>query len=39
MLEIPLTDLIAYFDAVRVVIRHCLEQATDADLAQEYPSP
>ena len=27
----------AYFDAVRAVTRHYLEQATEADLAQEYP--
>ena len=39
MPEIPLTDLLAYFDAVRAVTRQYLEQATDADLAQEYPSP
>jgi hypothetical protein len=36
MPEIPLTDLMAYFDAVRAVTRQYLEQATDADLAQEY---
>ena len=31
MPEIPLTDLLAYFDAVRAVTRLYLEQATDAD--------
>ena len=36
MPEIPLTDLMAYFDAVRAVTRRYLDQATDADLAQEY---
>jgi uncharacterized damage-inducible protein DinB len=39
MPEIALQDLMAYFDAVRVVTRHYLEQATDADLAQTYPHP
>ena len=39
MPEIPLTDLMAYFDAVRVVTRHSLEQATDVDLAREYQHP
>jgi hypothetical protein len=29
----------AYFDAVRAVTRHYLVQATEADLAQEYPHP
>ena len=38
MPAIPLSDLMAYFDAVRAVTRRYLEQATDADLAQEYPS-
>ena len=38
MPEIPLTDLMAYFDAVRVVTRRYLDQATDADLSQEYPA-
>lgn len=28
----------AYFDAVRAVTRRDLEQATDADLSQEYPA-
>ena len=36
MPDIPLADLRAYFDAVRAVTRRYLEQATDADLAQEY---
>jgi len=39
MPEIPLSDLMAYFDAVRAVTREYLEQATDADLLQEYPHP
>jgi uncharacterized damage-inducible protein DinB len=39
MPEIPLPDLMAYFDAVRAVTRHYLAQATEADLAQEYPHP
>jgi hypothetical protein len=39
MPEIPMPDLMAYFDAVRAVTRHYLEQATEADLAQEYPHP
>jgi uncharacterized damage-inducible protein DinB len=37
--ELPLADLMAYFGAVRDVTLHYLEQATDADLAQEYPHP
>ena len=37
MPEIPLPDLMAYFDAVRAVTRQYLEQATDADLSREYP--
>ena len=37
MPEIPLTDLLAYFDAVRAVTRHYLDQATDVDLSQAYP--
>ena len=39
MPAIPLPDLLAYFDAVRAVTRHYLEQATEAELAQEYPPP
>ena len=39
MPELPLTDLMAYFDAVRAVTRQYLAQATDADLAREYPHP
>ena len=39
MPEIPLTDLMAYFDAVRAVTRQYLEQATDADLSREYQHP
>ena len=36
MPEIPLTDLIAYFDAVRAVTCRYLEQATEEDLSLEY---
>ena len=36
MPEILLTDLMAYFDAVRVVTRQYPDQATDADLPREY---
>lgn len=39
MPDIPLTDLMAYFEAVRAVTRHYLEQATDADLSREYHHP
>ena len=39
MPDIPLSDLLAYFDAVRAVTRHTLAQTTEADLAQEYPHP
>jgi uncharacterized damage-inducible protein DinB len=39
MPELSLSDLMAYFDAVRDVTRSYLEQATDADLAQEFPHP
>jgi len=39
MPEIPLPDLMAYFDAVRAVTRQYLEQATEADLAREYRHP
>jgi uncharacterized damage-inducible protein DinB len=39
MPEIPLTDLMAYFNAVRTVTRQYLDQATDADLAREYSHP
>jgi hypothetical protein len=39
MPEIPLPDLMAYFDAVRAVTSYYLEQATEADLAQEYSHP
>ena len=39
MPEIPLTALLAYGDAVRAVTRQYLAQATDADLAREYPHP
>jgi uncharacterized damage-inducible protein DinB len=39
MPDIPLTDLMAYFDAVRAVTQRCLDQATDADLSREYHHP
>ena len=34
--EVPLSDLVAYFNAVRVVTRQCLDQATDNDLSRVY---
>ena len=37
--EIPLSDLIAYFDAVRVTTRRYLDQATEEDLSREYSHP
>jgi len=39
MPDIPLTDLMAYFEAVRAVTRRYFEQATDADLSREYHHP
>ena len=39
MPDLPLTDLMAYFDAVRAVTRHYLAHATDAELAREYQHP
>ena len=39
MPEIPLTDLMAYFAAVRAVTHHYLDHATDADLVRTYPHP
>ena len=36
MPEIPLSDLMAYFDAVREVTRRCLDQTTEDDLSQVY---
>jgi uncharacterized damage-inducible protein DinB len=39
MPEIPLIDLMAYFEVVRAVTLQWLEQATDADLSKEYPHP
>ena len=39
MPDLPLTDLLAYFDAVRAVTRHYLAHATDAELAREYQHP
>ena len=38
MPDIPLTDLMVYFEAVRAVTRQFLERATDADLSREYPT-
>jgi hypothetical protein len=39
MSEIPLSDLMAYCNAVRAVTRRYLDQATYADLAREYHHP
>lgn len=39
MPEIPLTDLMAYFEAVRAVTRRYLDQATDDDLARVFHHP
>ena len=39
MPDISLTDLMAYFEAVRAVTRQYLDQATDADLVREYRHP
>jgi len=39
MPEIPLTDLMAYFDAVRAVTRRYLDQATEENLSREYKHP
>jgi len=39
MPDVPLTDLMAYFDAVRAVTRHYLAHATDAELEREYQHP
>ena len=36
MPEIPLGDLMAYFEAVRAVMRQYLDQVTDADLSRTY---
>ncbi len=36
MPEVPLGDLMAYFEAVRGVTRQYLEQATEADLSRTY---
>ena len=36
MPEIPLGDLMAYFEAVRAVMRQYLDQATEADLSRTY---
>ena len=36
MPEIPLGDLMAYFDAVRLVTRRYLDQVTDTDLSRAY---
>ena len=39
MPEIPLTDLIAYFDDVRATTRRYLDQATEEDLSRKYNHP
>jgi uncharacterized damage-inducible protein DinB len=39
MPDISLTDLMAYFEAVRAVTRQYLDQATDEDLVREYRHP
>ena len=39
MPDIPLTDLMAYFDAVRAVTRRYLDQTTGEDLSREYHHP
>lgn len=39
MPEIPLTDLIAYFDDVRATTRRYLDQATEGDLSRKYNHP
>jgi uncharacterized damage-inducible protein DinB len=39
MPEIPLADLMGYFDSVRAVTLQWLEQATDADLSKEFHHP
>jgi len=39
MPEISLTDLMAYFDAVRAVTRRYLDQAKEEDLSREYQHP
>jgi uncharacterized damage-inducible protein DinB len=36
MPEIPLNDLMAYYEAVRALMRRYLDQATEADLARTY---
>ena len=39
MPDISLPDLVAYFDAVRAITYHYLDQVTDADLMKAYPNP
>jgi len=39
MPDLALTDLMAYFDAVREVTRYYLAHVTDIDLAREYQHP
>lgn len=39
MPDIPLPDLMSYFDAVRAITLRWLDQATDTDLLKEYDSP
>jgi uncharacterized damage-inducible protein DinB len=39
MPDIPLTDLMTYFDAVRTITRQYLDQVTDEELWREYQHP
>jgi len=39
MPDIPLTDLMAYFDAVRTFARQYFDQATNEDLDRTYEHP
>jgi uncharacterized damage-inducible protein DinB len=39
MPDIPLTELMAYFDAVRILTRQYLDQATGQDLARTFQHP
>ena len=39
MPDIPLADLMAYFDAVRALTRQYFDQATDQDLARTFQHP
>ena len=35
-MRVPIDDLMAYFEAVRAVMRQYLDRATEADLARTY---